>query len=33
VKKKYINQYKEDMEEGALLKLKAEEAIRLEEEK
>jgi hypothetical protein len=30
VKKQYINKYKEDMEEGELLKLKAEEAIRQE---
>jgi hypothetical protein len=33
VKKQYINLYKEDMEEGELLRLKAEEAIRQEEEK
>ena len=33
VKKKYINEYKEEMEEGELLRLKAEEAIREEEQK
>jgi ATP-dependent protease HslVU (ClpYQ) peptidase subunit len=31
--KQYVNQYKEEMEEGELLRLKAAEHIREEEEK
>ena len=31
--KQYVNQYKDEMEEGKLLKMKAEAALREEEEK
>ena len=32
VKRKYINEYKEEMEEGELLKMRAEAALREEEQ-